>query len=338
MCIKTISDIQGDGMNCVGSKNIFSKLIPFFARSGCVCLAVLCFAGTVQSAAQSATNPLGLKPASLPQYTVGAKYVYSDGTWETVTHVGPNGVTWINHQRNISTGLPDFTYKRSKWRTRTRYGFREFQQTQFLLSEPTTTLWPLTPGNKTRYDEYGRWYGENGIARTYESFWKCEVGGTEKVSVPAGDFDTWKITCKRYPNRFRATSKTREIRSWYYAPSLNHWVLEVRDYNGYRENRRKELVAVLPDPQAFTTQITDTSLIQKQFQNTLESNENGDTNIWDNFQEQLVIGITPQKTFKHGNGTICRQYQQVIAKEGIPYEYPGIACKNSNGRWVVPRR
>ena len=283
-------------------------------------------------------NVLGLKTTPLPKYRAGTTYVFSDGSWETVIKVSREGITWRNHRGSISTGTPDFIHKRFKWQSKDRYGYREFKQTTFLMSPPTGSIWPLEVGKKTRFDENGRWFDELGLEHRYDSYWSCEVRGTEKVTVGAGDFDTWKITCKRYPNKFRATSKTREYRTWYYAPAVNHWVKEERDYNGYRENRMKELVAVLPDLQTFTTDENDILAIQKQFQNALEQNQIGDTNVWENFDQQLVIGVTPVKSFKHPGGGICRQYLQVLAKEGLPYEFPGIACRTGRGRWSIPRR
>ena len=211
-------------------------------------------------------NTLGLKASPLPKYRPGTTFVYSDGSWETAIKVGSEGITWRNHRGSISTGSQDFIKKRYKWQTKNRYGYREFKQTTFLMSPPTPSIWPLEMGNKTRFDENGRWFDEYGIEHRYDSFWICEVKGTERISVGAGDFDTWKITCRRYPDKFRSTSKTREYRTWYYAPIINHWVKEVRDYNGYRPNRMKELVAVLPDLQTFTPDETDIFSIKKQFQ------------------------------------------------------------------------
>ena len=284
------------------------------------------------------TNTLGLKATPLPKYRPGTTYVYSDGSWETAIKVNSEGITWRNHRGSISTGSQDFIQKRFKWQTKNRYGYREFKQTTFLMSPPTPSIWPLEVGNKTRFDENGRWFDEYGIEHRYDSFWSCEVKGTERISVGAGDFDTWKITCRRYPDKFRATSKTREYRTWYYAPVIKHWVKEERDYNGYRKNRMKELVAVLPDLQTFTADENDIFSIQTQFQNALEANQVGDTNVWENFDQRLVIGVTPVKSFKHADGGICRQYLQVLAKDGLPYEFPGIACRNGRGRWTVPRR
>ena len=302
-----------------------------------VLLLVMVFSGEVSHAAKPG-NTLGLKAAPLPKYRAGTTYVFSDGTSETVIKVSREGITWRSYRGTISTGTPDFIKKRFKWQTKNRYGYREFKQTTFLMSPPTPSIWPLEVGKKTRFDENGRWFDQLGLEHRYDSFWNCEVKGTERVSVGAGDFDTWKITCKRYPDKFRATSKTREYRTWYYAPAINHWVIEERDYNGYRENRMKELVAVLPDLQTFTTEEDDILAIQKQFQNALEANQLGDTNVWENFGQQLVIGVTPVKSFKHSGGGICRQYLQVLAKEGLPYEFPGIACRTEQGRWTIPRR
>lgn len=297
-----------------------------------------CASPNKQLAVYSDANKLGLAPAPLPQYKAGTKFVYSNGTWESVARVGPEGVTWVNHRGNESRGSADFTYKRVQWQTRDRQGRREFSQTEFWLGQPTTTLWPLKPGNRTRYNEEGTWSASGGTARSYDSYWSCEVIGTERVSVVAGDFDTWKITCKRYSNRFRSTSKTREYRTWYYAPAVNHWVLEIRDYNGYRENRRKELAAVLPDLATYTAVPENITSLKRQFQNTLESAKRGATEVWEHPGEQLLVSMTPRKSFRLGNGDICRQYYQTFDQSGYRYEYPGIACRNDEGRWLVPRR
>ena len=277
-------------------------------------LLVLLIATSSYAAAQG--NSLGLKATPLPKYRPGITYVYSDGSWETAIKVSSEGITWRNHRGSISTTSPNFIQKSFKWQTKNRYGYREFKPTTFLMRPPTLSIWPLEVGNKFRFDEYGRWFDELGLEHRYDSFWNCEVLGTERISVGAGDYDTWKITCKRYPDKFKATSKTREYRTWYYAPAVNHWVKRERDYNGFRENRMKELVAVLPDLQNFTADENDILSIQKQVQNALEANQIGDTNVWENFDQQVVLGVTPLKSFKHPEGGICRQYLQVLAKEG----------------------
>jgi hypothetical protein len=67
-----------------------------------------------------------LNPAPFPTYKTGTTFVYSDGTWETVTAVSAEQITWQDHRGHVSSGSPDFTYRRTKWQTRTRKGLREF--------------------------------------------------------------------------------------------------------------------------------------------------------------------------------------------------------------------
>lgn len=297
-----------------------------------------CAPTTTQYPPAAESNKLALDPAPLPRYQVGTTFVYSNGTWETVAEVESDEVVWVNHRNDRSAGSPDFTYKRSRWQTRDRHGSRAFSQTTFLLEDATTTLWPLKPGNTTRFDEYGRWYTESGDERRYDTYWSCQVLGTERVSVAAGDFDTWKITCRRYPDRFSTARKTREYRTWYYAPSINHWVVEERDYNGYRENRRIELAAVLPDLGHYTALEEHIASLRKQFQNTLESGRRETTVVWKDRQERLEVSLTPKRTFRDEIGGFCRQYQQVIVQTEHTYQYPGIACRSDDGLWRVPRR
>ena len=316
------------------SRLMLTNVLPLLAAV----LVTSCAASRNQEMLATGSNSLGLPPAPLPHYEAGTKFVYSNGTWETVMEAGPEQVAWINHRGNLSTGYPDFTYKRNTWKTRDRQGTRSYSQSDFWLQEATRTLWPLKSGNKTRYDEIGWWSSSSGMERGYDSYWSCEVMGTERISVAAGDFDTWKITCRRYPDKFRANRKTREYRTWYYAPSINHWVLEERDYNGYRKNRRKELAAILPDLDSFTEKVEDVVSLKRQFQNTLESSKTGITDIWENPRGQLYASMTPKKSFRLENGNICRQYHQVIGSAGNTYEFPGIACRNGAGRWAVPRR
>lgn len=322
----------------ISNNKIYSIITEYLLIAVVFSFVTSCTAKYSQESSTISPNTLGLIPAPLPHYIVGTKFVYSNGTWETVTQVGPDGITWKNHRGNESIGLSDFTYKRHTWQTKDRRGNRKYNQTKFWFEEMTTTLWPLQVGNKIRFDEYGSWSDSSGMNRSYDSYWSCKVEGTERVNVVAGEFDTWKITCKRYPNSYRSTSKTREYRTWYYAPSVNHWVLEVRDYNGYRENRRKELAAILPDLRSFTEKDDDAVSLKKQFQNTLEVSQKGIPNIWENQREQIFVSMTPKKLFRLENGDVCRQYYQVIGDAGFTYEYPGIACRNDKGRWVVPRR
>ncbi|MCG6929397.1 MAG: hypothetical protein LJE64_02480 [Desulfofustis sp.] len=50
------------------------------------------------------------------------------------------------------------------------------------------------------------------------------------------------------------------------------------------------------------------------------------------------MSLTSKQTFRDEMGGFCRQYQQVIVQTQQACEYPGIACRNDDGMWRVPRR
>jgi len=83
--------------------------------------------------------------------------------------------------------------------------------------------------------------------KSYRVNWTCEVIGTERVAVMAGQFDTWKIACKRYNNsKNHSRARVKETRTWNYAPEIEHFVLTERQNPGRKAARRLELLAVLP--------------------------------------------------------------------------------------------
>ena len=86
-------------------------------------------------------------------------------------------------------------------------------------------------------------------------------------------------------------------------------------YNGYRENRRKELAAVLPDVSTFIVQEVDAVSIKKQFQNTLEANQKEYTATWVDSQGQLLVSITPKGLFRIGNGLFAVSITKYLPKQ-----------------------
>ncbi len=98
-----------------------------------------------------------LSPAPLPSYSKGTTFVYSDGRWETVTAVSPGVVTWSDYRGLVSSGLPDFTHRPSKWESKTRSVTRQFGPRPDLYTQNDTTLWPLRAGNVANYSETGTW-------------------------------------------------------------------------------------------------------------------------------------------------------------------------------------
>ncbi len=314
------------------------SLVPVIGQLGLWAALAGCSMLGTQSDSALTANTLGLDAVPLPDYQVGTKFVYSDGTWERVIEKESGWVKWVNQRKNVSVGSPDITYKRSSWQTSKRHGSRTFKQTEYVFGRPTTTIWPLAVGNMTIFDETGRWFSEDGQEHRYKSSLRCKVEGTEKVAVAAGDFQTWKITCAKYPDSFRyPRARPREYRTWYYAPAIGHWVLEIRDHNGFKPNGRKELVAVVPDLTLVIDDEEELRQVRKQFQNVLEYHKKDIPNILPESKNRMAMTLTPKRTFKRPGGAVCRQYTQHITVEGSENDYFGIACRDTEGGWRIPR-
>ena len=93
----------------------------------------------------------------LPVYQAGTTFVYSNGTWETVTAAELNVVSWKDHRGKTSTGTPDFTRRRLQYRTKTRQGTRVFGPRENITVKGYESIWPLAVGKKASYTERGTW-------------------------------------------------------------------------------------------------------------------------------------------------------------------------------------
>ena len=164
------------------------------------------------------------------------------------------------------------------------------------------------------------------------------VVGPERVAVMAGKFDTWKIACRRYNKNYQNRSKVklREIRTWNYAPEINHYVLTEKQFFTGKPNRRLELLAVLPAADGFPSSAQ--VKMHQTFQKALESQKSGDTIGWSTRGAIWSGKITPTATFKLPDGRFSRQYVQTVKSGDEERTYYGMAFRNSEGKWEIPRR
>ena len=283
-------------------------------------------------------SPANQNPEPLPVYRQGTTFVYSDGTWETVAAVAPNIITWKDHRGNISNGTPDFTRRRIYYQTRSRQGTRTFGPREDLILSGSEMLWPLKIGNTASYTETGTWTDKrDGSQHSYRSHWSCEVDGIERVAVPAGEFDAWKIRCTRYNVSGRSVqSRPKEIKTWFYAPRVGHHVLVTRNYLYDKPSRRQELLAVLPPQEGLPEQAR--KKMAYSFQKAMEQQISGDPAFWSLSSTNVSGGTTPYATFKLADGTFCRRYVQDLNLADDRQTYYGMACRDSRGRWGVPLR
>ena len=281
-------------------------------------------------------DPEILSPG-LPNYKPGTTYVYSDGSWETVVAVSAQLVKWRDDRGRLYSKNPDFTYPSSYWESSTRRINRSFARRDDSLMSPGMSLWPLQKGNFSGYTEQVTSQKNMEAQKSYRRNWTCEVVDAERVSVMAGEFETWKIICKRY-NNFQKPSNARVVatKTWYYAPKIEHYVSAERQFSGGRATRRLELLAVLPPLNELS--YVARRRMKEVFQAALEFNKRDESSGWSVPGASLSGQITPTGTFKLADGRFCRRYIQIINYSDGPRTYFGFSVRDANGVWVIPRR
>jgi surface antigen len=304
----------------------------FFSRTAILIIVILAAYGCASAPDYAGPQP---DPVPLPVYQKGTTFVYSDGTWERVESITSDVITWRDHRGNLSGGSPDFTYRQSMWETRSERGTRQFGPRTDLIAEDIGSLWPLRRGNVTRYSEISIRSEKGGLEKTSYSNWTCKVDGREGVSVMMGDFDTWKIDCTRYSTP-RTVSKARpvEVKTWYYAPQIGHFVLTTRKYFTGKPPKRLELLAVLPSRDGLSAEAQQR--MDAGFQKAMEFEKSGQSVSWSIPNTAVSGEIAPAGTFRLADGTYCRRYVQKLNLPDGRQTFYGIAVRDAKGVWSVP--
>ena len=286
------------------------------------------FAATSQSAVPAA--------ADLPQVEAGTQCIYSDGSWEMVKETGSGWIRLTNQDGETQVRSIDFTFQPFRYESATRQGTRNFTQAQYLLGKHTMSLWPLATGKITRFVEVGEYASGNTAKSRYEAYWQCEVRGTKKVTVAAGTFDAWDIGCNKYRDSFQGDSQ--ESWSWLYVPSIHHWVSERVEGDDHSTGKNRELVAFLPDIKRLSLNAKQLGQLQKQFQEVLEQNGNGEEDILLSASETgLTSAVVAKDSFNRPDGMLCRHFTQRVQNGQTVQNSLGLACRGAEGIWKIPR-
>lgn len=285
--------------------------------------------GAMQS--RSSSNETGL-----PDYIPGTTFIFADGTRETVLSSTADRVAWKNHEGSEYSGSPDFTRRPQNWQSPRLKVKRTFGERTDLLFKGPTSLWPLREGNKASYMETGVWTDESGAERTYRAYWSCEVVGRERVSVPAGLFDSYEIECRRYSVSSSLKSRLRQVDTWFYSPAVGHYVLKESRYTSGKPPELRELLAVIPAYDRWSPAAR--LLIDESLQAALEKNVSGVPASWEYNRDKLSGATVPTETFQLANGAYCRRYAQTIIQPHKQETYHGMACRNLEGAWYIPQQ
>lgn len=110
------------------------------------------------------------------------------------------------------------------WRVRTNLDLNELDLHKGEEYADKQVTWPLV-ADKT-WENPIKYASRGGEVQTEET---CRVLGLEKLSVPAGQFETVKIVCKAIWRNSIGTFGTWERLKWY-CPAVKNWVREEQQY------------------------------------------------------------------------------------------------------------
>ncbi len=169
-----------------------------------------------------------LGPSPLPAYREGDVFRFSGGRVERVAAVKGDDVYWQRESGRELVRHRSFLLPTLAWETGKRRG------AQRLLDEPGD-LWPLTIGKlgSFRVERSLTDKASGEARRSYRKF-DCYVETAETVTVPAGSFDTYRISCRRFNTR---GSRLYETLTWHYAPTVGHYVR--RETENHRSGKRR---------------------------------------------------------------------------------------------------
>ncbi len=149
------------------------------------------------------------------RYMVGDSFTFDNPqeTW-TVVSIEGERVYWRSDRGDEHVTGHDPLMPALEWKFVGEGGGRR----QF--SDIKGSLFPLKKGNLLTYtSSVENWTVKDGVREQPQSWqynWSCNVAGTERMEVPAGSFDTYKVVCGRY--------KPSEI-EFFYAPRIGYFVV-----------------------------------------------------------------------------------------------------------------
>lgn len=258
---------------------------------------------------------LGLAPAPLVSPRPGDKLTWDRGYSETVVTVRGEELDWRYDNGNTFSSYRNFLLPPTRWDN------RESKARSDIRAAPSL-LWPLEVGKKAKFRVVQRVTRKvSNTEQAYVDEWDCAVMGTERVTVPVGTFDTYRLRCRMF-----WSGSIVEQAEWNYAPSLGQVVR--RWYSGME--RPEELVAFSPGGLAAEV----SSLADKVMERALESAPSGRT-VRDG-DGLTLVAVTPTATFRTGKGGWCRQFLRTVQSGGLQSLQSALACRTAEGRWAVP--
>jgi hypothetical protein len=239
--------------------------------------------------------------AAGPLYEPGDAYAYTDGEIETVLSTSERRVEWQNAKGQRWSAESDFTVPSR----------RSDPGAEVASLKPFT--WPLRVGATASY-------AVKTATIDQTEHWLCSVEGREQIGVVAGTFDSYKVVCRRDGD----PPSTGQSRTWYFAPTIGHYVRYIDNAAGAARSR--DLVAVFPGevgwpPEARTG-------LEWALSHALEAEPDGRAVPWQSSAVAARFVIEPGPKVHVGPSDQCRSFRQTrIAADTTKRVYPGVACR-----------
>mgnify|MGYP007017144063 CR=1 FL=1 len=223
---------------------------------------------------------------ALPTYDVGEAFTYDDGRTDVVIARRGDKVTWRTGNGVIQKGYRNFLIPFFEWQNRT-------SRSRSQITAKPNMLWPLATGKEQSFEVKQTVTSNDGLtSNEFEQSWQCVVEGTEKITVPAGTFDTYRISCFRY---LPGTSFWRQTRTFNYAPAVGHYVMREDTYASL-PSRRRELVSAGFSSTALDA--ADQATLIAAFQAAMTNNKDGAGSPWRSADGKLTAMLTPTRTYQ----------------------------------------
>ena len=81
----------------------------------------------------------------------------------------------------------------------------------------------------------------------------------------------------------------------------------------------------------------DQAYAERTAQNTLESNQTGQTSNWRNPDSGNAGSYTPTRTYQTASGENCREFETSVVIDGKTETATGTACRSADGTWKIVR-
>ncbi len=210
--------------------------------------------GLRESRKSESVKHINLPPAKRRSYRKGDVFIYGDGHVKRVMESSKEIVVWGDAEKEIYRTGNHFFLPRIRQVYDNRIVSRRF-------TGDVDALWPLKPGKRVSFTERRRtyWPAEDREVVAARQ-WNCEVEDARVTVVPAGSYDTYRVTCRSYrAGRFSARNfGPVQTVYWDYAPKLGHFVRKERVSGKSNRVRVQQLSASLPASLATQRRIAAT--------------------------------------------------------------------------------